>query len=146
MIMYVAMPNVHEEVTTVKRLRPLFRKALAVYLILALMVLGCLPCDLMAAMIPSGLDAATVTGIDRAADIQTIQRVLESKVVAQRLTDLGLSVEEVQQSMAKLTTEELHQVAMNLDGLQAGGELGLVIGILVVVLLVILIIYLAKRA
>jgi hypothetical protein len=110
------------------------------------MVLGCLPCDLMAAMIPSGLDAATVTGIDRAADIQTIQRVLESKVVAQRLTDLGLSVEEVQQSMAKLTTEELHQVAMNLDGLQAGGELGLVIGILVVVLLVILIIYLAKRA
>jgi uncharacterized protein DUF6627 len=141
-----ATPNLHEEVTTVKRLPPLFRKALAVYLILALMVLGCLPCDLMAAMIPSELDAATATGIDRAADIQTIQHVLESKVVAQRLTDLGLSVEEVQQSMAKLTTQELHQVAMNLDGLQAGGELGLIIAVLVIIALVFLIIYLAKRA
>jgi uncharacterized protein DUF6627 len=130
----------------VKHLPPLFRKALAVYLIMALMILGCLPYDLMAGMIPSELEAGAVTGIDRATDIQTIQRVLESKVVAQRLTDLGLSVEEVQQSMAKLTTQELHQVAMNLDGLQAGGELGLVIGILVVVVLVILIIFLAKRA
>jgi hypothetical protein len=130
----------------VKGLSPLFRKALAVYLILALIVLGCLPCDLMAAMIPSELDAATLGAIDRAADIETIQRVLESKIVAQRLTDLGLSVEEVQQSMAKLTTEDLHQVAMNMDGLQAGGELGLIIAVLVIIALVFLIIFLAKRA
>jgi len=101
----------------------------------------------MAAMIPSELDSAAMTSVmDRAADIQTIQHVLESKVVAQRLTDLGLSVEEAQQSMAKLTTQELHQIASNLDGLQSGGELGLIIGILVVVILVLLIIFLAKRA
>ena len=130
-----------------KLLPPFFRKALAVYLIVALMLLGCMPWDLMAAMIPSELDGAAMTSVmDRSADIQTIQHVLESKVVAQRLTDLGLSAEEVQQSMAKLTTQELHQIASNLDGLQAGGELGLIIGILVVVILVLLIIYLAKRA
>jgi hypothetical protein len=136
-----------KEVMIVKRLRLLFRKALSVYLIIALMVLGCLPYDLMAAMIPSELDGSGMaSGMNRSADIETIQHVLESKVVAQRLADLGLSIEEVQQSMSKLTTQELHQIASNLDGLQAGGDLGLIVGVLVVVVLALLIIFLAKRA
>jgi hypothetical protein len=119
---------------------------LAIYLILALLVLGCLPYNAMAVLIPSNLDGAAEVGLDRDADIHKIQTALESKLVQQRLTDLGLSVEEVQQSMAKLTTQELHDVASNLDALQAGGELGLVIGVLVVVVLVLLVIFLAKRA
>ena len=65
--------------------------------------------------------------------------------MAQRLTDLGLSMQEVQQSMAKLTTEELHQIATNLDGLQAGGDVGIIIAVLLVIALVLLIIFLAKR-
>ena len=130
-----------------KCLRPLFRKALSLYLIIALLALGCLPVNLMAAMIPSDLDSAGMaSAINRSADIQTIQHVLESKVVAQRLTDIGLSIEEVQQSMSKLTTQELHQIANNLDGLQTGGDFGLLIGVLVIVVLVLLIIFLAKRA
>jgi len=113
---------------------------------MALLVLGSLPTDLMAALIPSDLDAAgLMVGADRLADIQKIQSVLESKVVAQRLTDLGLSMQEVQQSMAKLTTEELHQIATNLDGLQAGGDVGIIIAVLLVIALVLLIIFLAKR-
>jgi len=130
-----------------KQLRLCFRKALVIYLILALTVLGCLPIDVMAAIIPSDLETASVTvGMDRVADIEKIQSALESKLVVQRLTDLGLTVEEVQQAMAKLTTQELHDIASNLDGVQAGGELGLIIGVLVVVILVLLIIFLAKRA
>jgi len=130
-----------------KQLRLCFRKALVIYLILALTVLGCLPIDVMAAIIPSDLETASVTvGMDRVADNQKIQTALESKLVVQRLTDLGLTVEEVQQAMAKLTTQELHDIASNLDGVQAGGELGLIIGVLVVVILVLLIIFLAKRA
>ena len=130
-----------------KQLRQCCRKALTMYLVLAMLVLGCFPYDAMAVMIPSDLESAGVAiGMDRAADIQKIQAALESKLVMQRLTDLGLSVDEVQQSMAKLTTQELHSVASNLDGLQTGGDFGLVIGILVVVVLVLLIVFLAKRA
>ncbi|TLY37043.1 MAG: hypothetical protein E6K60_05975 [Nitrospirae bacterium] len=129
-----------------RQLRLCIRKSLAIYLIMALLVLGSLPTDLMAALIPSDLDAAgLMVGADRLADIQKIQSVLESKVVAQRLTDLGLSMQEVQQSMAKLTTEELHQIATNLDGLQAGGDVGIIIAVLLVIALVLLIIFLAKR-
>jgi hypothetical protein len=130
----------------VKQLRAGLRKGLAVYLCLALLILGCLPMDLMAAMIPADFSMAGPGAIDRAADIEKIQRVLESKIVAQRLHDLGLSAEDIQLAMAKLTPQELHAVATNLDGLQSGGELGLIIGILVVVVLVLLIIFLAKRA
>ena len=54
-------------------------------------------------------------------------------------------MQEVQQSMAKLTTEELHQIATNLDGLQAGGDVGIIIAVLLVIALVLLIIFLAKR-
>ena len=72
-----------------RQLRLCIRKSLAIYLIMALLVLGSLPTDLMAALIPSDLDAAgLMVGADRLADIQKIQSVLESKVVAQRLTDL----------------------------------------------------------
>jgi uncharacterized protein DUF6627 len=131
----------------VKELRAGFRKGLALYLCLALLILGCLPVDLMAAMIPNDFSSVGVPGvIDRAADIEKIQRVLESKIVAQRLHDLGLSAGDVQLAMAKLTPQELHDVATNLDGLQSGGEVGLIIGILVIVILVLLIIFLAKRA
>lgn len=136
-----------KEVVIMKQLRLYFRNALVIYLVLALMVLGCLPIDVMAAIIPSDPETAGVTvGMDRVADIQKIQTALESKLVVQRLTDLGLTVEEVQQAMAQLTTQELHDIASNLDGVQTGGDVGLIIGVLVVVILVLLIIFLAKRA
>ena len=41
-----------------RQLRLCIRKSLAIYLIMALLVLGSLPTDLMAALIPSDLDAA----------------------------------------------------------------------------------------
>jgi hypothetical protein len=87
-----------------------------------------------------GADAA------RMADLQTVQHVLESKVIQQRLLDLGLTAEEAQARLATLSNEELHQLALQVDALVPGGELGLIIAILVVVLLVVLIIYLIRRA
>lgn len=129
-----------------KRLRLVLQQGLVLYLSLALLILGGLQENVMAGLIPSNVSVADGGAkIDRAADTQTIQRVLESKVVVQRLTDMGLSVEEVQASMDKLSPEDLHQIATNMDGVQAGGYLGILIGLLVLVLLILLIVYLAKR-
>jgi uncharacterized protein DUF6627 len=130
-----------------KRLRMALRQGLVLYLSLALLILGGLPENVAAALIPSNVGTADGGAtIDRAADRQTIQRVLESKVVVQRLTDLGLSVDEVQASMDKLSPEDLHQIATNMDGVQAGGGVvGFVFVVLVLVVLVLLIVYLAKR-
>lgn len=130
-----------------KRLRLILRQGLVLYLSLALLILGGLQENVVAGLIPSNAGVADgAVPIDRAADTQTIQRVLESKVVAQRLTDMGLSVEEVQASMDKLSPEDLHQIAANMDGVQAGGGVvGAVIVVMVLVVLVLLIVYLAKR-
>ena len=130
-----------------KRLRLVLQQGLVLYLSLALLILGGLQESVMAGLIPSNVGVADGGAkIDRAADTQTIQRVLESKVVVQRLTDMGLSVEEVQASMDKLSSEDLHQIATNMDGVQAGGGVvGFVVVVLVLVLLVLLVIYLAKR-
>ena len=130
-----------------KRLRMALRQGLVLYLSLVLLILGGLPENVTAALIPSNAGGADgVATFDRATDTQTIQRVLESKVVVQRLTDMGLSVEEVQASMDKLSPEDLHQIATNMDGVQAGGGVvGFVLVVLILVALVLLIVFLAKR-
>jgi hypothetical protein len=79
---------------------------------------------------------------DRGSDLQTLQRILQSKQIRQRLSDLGLTEEEIGLRLAKLTDDQIHQLATRLDSLYAGQGDGLgtiilllVIAILVVVLL-----------
>ncbi len=50
-----------------------------------------------------------------------IQLVLESRVVRQKLMDLGLYSEEAMARVNKLSGEQVHQFASQLDSLQAGG-------------------------
>ena len=89
-----------------------------------------------------GADAA------RTADLQTVQHVLESKVIQQRLLDLGLTAEEAQARLATLSSEELHQLAMQLDAVMPGGDpsgVGIVIAVIVIVILVVVLIWLLNH-
>jgi hypothetical protein len=79
------------------------------------------------------------TAGNRAADMARIQAVLESKVVRQKLMDLGLSPEEAMVRINRLSDEQVHQFASRIDSLQAGGG---VIELTIIVLLVIVIILL----
>lgn len=82
----------------------------------------------------------------RHADVGTVQKALENKMVAERLQALGYSTDEVNQRLAMLSDAELHDVAKKIDALNAGGDgLGIVIAILVVVLLVVLILHFSDR-
>jgi hypothetical protein len=61
-------------------------------------------------------------------------------MVAKRLETLGLSTEEITQRLDKLSDEELHWFASQVESLYPGGNgLGLIIAILVIILLVIVI-------
>jgi len=103
--------------------------------------LATVPAPAAAAPAPTHLALAAA---DRAASLTAIQGFLERKVVRQRLTDLGLSAEEIQARLPGMTDEQIHAVASRIDGLQAGGELGLIIGILLVVLIIIVILRLTN--
>ena len=92
---------------------------------------------------PSGM--MVLSSIERTADVNKIRNLLESKVVTEKLKQLGFNKEEIQTRLDQLTDQQLHQVALQVDQLKVGGDGGIVIGILVVVVLVLLIIYLAKR-
>lgn len=116
-----------------------------VYFAIWLIAIGCIPTDGMAMLIPSD-GAGGFTSGSRSADLHAIQSTLESKLVAQRLTDIGLTSQEVQARLAALSDDQLHQVAQNLEGVQPGGELILILAIIGAIVVVLAIIGLARQA
>ena len=95
------------------------------------------------AMLAPATPATSETGSDpRAEDLQSIQRVLEDKLVQQRLEDFGLTPEEVNAKLAGLSDSQLHQMASQLDALMPGGQIGLLVTVLLVLVIVILLVIL----
>jgi hypothetical protein len=120
-------------------------KALACYLVAATTLLGILPREAAAALVPTTLAAAEqATG--RADDLGRLQSLLERKVVQQRLGDLGFSAEEIRARLEALDDARLHELAQRMDGLvPAGDGVGVVVALAVIVLVVVLILYLMDK-
>ena len=83
----------------------------------------------------------------RREDLKIIQKTLESKILRQRLQDFGLTPEETQARMNRLSDAQVHQLAMQAQRLNPGGDagLGILVFLLVVGILVLLFVYLLKR-
>ena len=110
-----------------------FSKFLALYLIAALFALS-LPAQGWAMLVPAAPSEA------RSADLASIRSTLESSLVRQRLIDYGLTPEETSERLNALSDEQVHQLAADLDAVQAGGSvLGDVIVILLLVVIVIVV-------
>jgi hypothetical protein len=91
---------------------------------------------------PAPTAPEAVSNWNRVTDLQTIQRVLETKIVQQRLQDWGLMADEIEARLSQLSDEQVHQMATQLDALIPGGELGLIILLLVIAIIVVLVLYL----
>lgn len=110
-----------------------FAKFLAFYLIAALFALT-FPAPGWAMLIPAAPPEA------RSADLTRVRSTLESSLVRQRLIDYGLTPEETSERLNALSDEQVHQLAADLDAVQAGGSvLGDVIVILLLVVIVIVV-------
>ena len=113
------------------------KKWLACYLVIAMFIIGVAP-RVDASFSPS--EALNAPGL-RAGDMERIRIVLENKLVAQRLTDLGYSTDEVMTRLAEMSDSQIHGFAQKLDDLKVGKDVGeaiivlLVIAILVIVIL-----------
>jgi uncharacterized protein DUF6627 len=95
------------------------------------------------AMLAPATSATSETGSDpRAEDLQTVQRVLENKLVQQRLADFGLTPEEVNAKLAGLSDAQLHQMAAQLDALMPGGQVSLLVTLLLVLVIILLVVIL----
>jgi hypothetical protein len=115
-------------------------KAISLYLVFAMFIIGIAP-RVEAGFAPS--EAIALSGFDRAADLDKIQKTLETKMVRERLQKLGFSQEEINNRIEQLSDQQIHQLALQLDELKVGGDgLGVVIALLVIVILVIIVLQL----
>ena len=113
-------------------------KPLALYLAIACFVIAGIPRDSLAYLVES-----QPASYSRGADMDKIQRVLESKMVSQRLQELGLSPDEINSKLAGLGDAEIHQFASRLDSLMPGGDMLIdIMALLVIAILVLVILHL----
>ena len=94
-----------------------------------------------AMFVPAAPPSQTTPLSDRATDIATIQKALESRTLQQRLVDYGLSPEGALAKINSLSDGQVHLLAKNIDALQAGGmrNSDIIIILLLIVLVLILI-------
>ena len=120
----------------------MLKRCIAWYLVVALCIMGFVP-PLEASFLPS---EAVTSGSTRATDLDTVQGVLEAKLVKQRLQDLGFTPEEISARLAQLSDVQIHQLAQRLDDLRVGQDgWSVFFGILAVAALVIIIYYLVTH-
>lgn len=116
-----------------------FMKSVAWYLVIAMFIIGIAP-RVEAGYSPS---PALSPQLDRAADLEKIQGVLETKMVRERLSQLGYQPEEVQRRLAQLDDRQVHDLALNLDQLQVGGDFwGVLVALVVIAAIVWAVLYL----
>ena len=115
-----------------------FMKHISWYLVVAMFIIAIVP-RVDAGLAPS--EVIRLASVERSADLQKIRQTLEMKAVSERLTQLGLTSEEVQQRLASLSDQQIHQIALQIDDLKLGQSdaLGVIIALLVIVILVIVI-------
>ncbi|OGQ57799.1 MAG: hypothetical protein A3J24_02225 [Deltaproteobacteria bacterium RIFCSPLOWO2_02_FULL_53_8] len=120
-------------------------KKIAVVLVMAIFIVGSIPAKSMAYVVAG--QHAGVAAFDRAADMNSAQRVLESKVIAGKLVEAGLTATEVQSRLDKLTDAELHSFSQQVNNLYPGGDGGLsfLAALLVIVIIALLVLKMADR-
>jgi hypothetical protein len=129
-----------KEARKMRLLKMPFIKYLSWYLVAAMFVIGIVP-RVYAGFSPS--EVMDFSPIDRTSDLQRIQKVLEMKMISERLGQLGFTADEIQARLNQLSDDQVHQFARQLDQLKVGGDgVGIVIGLLVIAILIVILIYL----
>ena len=80
-------------------------------------------------------EVLVVSQVDRSVDLGKIQKILEMKMVQQRLKDFGFSQNEIQNRLDQLSDGQIHKLASALDQIEVGGNGEVIIIILLAVVL-----------
>lgn len=117
-----------------RKVKRTWMKYIACYLVVAMFIIGITP-RVYAGFSPS--EAISMLSFDRSSDLEKIRKVLEMKMVGERLRDLGFTPDEIEKRLTQLSDHQIHQLALNLDQLQVGGSGW---AVLIVILLIAIII------
>src|SRR6185295_8633328 len=101
------------------------------------------PADVHAMFLPSGVSLSQNNpSSDRQQNIDKLQKLLESRLVSQRLSDLGFTQEQISSRLDRLSDEQVHYFASHLESVQTGGDAALVIIIVLLVVAVLAVVFL----
>jgi len=119
-----------------------FMKHVTWYLVVAMFVIGITP-RVYAGFSPS--EVVGVSPIDRGSDLGKIQNTIETKMIGERLKQIGLTPDEIQKKLSQLGDQQIHQLALQLDELKVGGDAGwTILGIIIVLAAIaVLVLYLS---
>ena len=109
------------------------------YMALTMVILGITP-RVQAGFSPS--EGMQLGALGRSTDLKAIQKVLELKMISERLRQLGFTQEGIQQRLSQLSDEQLHRLALQVDEMRVGGDGEVVVSLLVIAILVLILIYL----
>ena len=127
----------------VRKFGILLGRSITVYLIVAMLVIASVPAKSAAMFISSDSIGVSTTNVvvDAVTDAVKVRSFLESKIVRQRLSDFGLTSEEVSSRLNQLSADQIHQIASHIDQVDTGGDsfVGGIIAMLVVIILVIVV-------
>ncbi|MBA4348497.1 MAG: hypothetical protein C0415_00705 [Thermodesulfovibrio sp.] len=117
-----------------------FMKQVSWYLVFAMFIIGIAP-KVDAGFAPS--EVIALANVDRAADLDKIQKVLETKMIRERLERFGLTEDEINSRLSQMSDQQIHQLSLHIDDLKVGGDaLGIIIALLVIAILVVLLLQL----
>lgn len=115
-------------------------KGVVCYMVIAIVVIG------VAQKVYAGFSPSEMVGspsYNRAADLEKVQKVLELKMISEKLKELGLTPDETQKRLDQLSDSQIHQLALQIEDLEVGGDgLGVVIALLLIAILVVILVYL----
>ena len=94
------------------------------------------------AMVSSQMILSGGKAVSRGMDEEKVRRMLENKIVAERLKSHGLSKEEVMAKMDRMSDEQIHQLAALSDRMPAGGDGAATAAVIVLVVFIIAILML----
>jgi hypothetical protein len=123
--------------------RILKEKKVYIFMFILGLMLGCCPTNAFA--LPVASSAKIVSAAYRA-DLEKVSSFLQKDVVAQRLSQLGLSAEEIKASLSNVDEHQMQQFAQKVESIdKAGSGAGIAIGILAVLLIFIIFLYATDR-
>ena len=95
----------------------------------------------------SSSELISLSQIGRNSDLLKIQKVLESKMIRERLSQLGFTEEGIRSRLTQLSDEQIHQIALKIDELKVGSDTGeaVIIGFVIVILIVVVVYFLGYR-
>ncbi len=88
-------------------------------------------------LVPVQEAASVGQASDRSADIKTVQSALESKMVRARLKNLGMTDKESESRLNRLSDQQVHQLAKNINTLSPGGDIGLVLAFAIILVVIV---------